>query len=106
MQHPVSGHGARIFVVDEGDVVADEAFIFDGDAIADKRVAGDLAIFPVARAFLNPHKCADFGIVADFTAIQICQRVNASVFPELDVFGGALLFHDGFSLINLLLLVD
>ena len=53
LQLAASVGGARNFVVDEGDVVSDENFVFNGHALADKRMARDFAVPSDSGALLN-----------------------------------------------------
>ena len=59
----------RILVVDKGYVMADEYFVFDGDALTDEGVTRYFAISADAGALLNFDKRADPGAVTDLTAV-------------------------------------
>jgi hypothetical protein len=51
--------------------VTDEHVVLDRNPFANKRVAGDLAVPTNFGVLLNFHKRADFGVIADFAAVQI-----------------------------------
>jgi hypothetical protein len=65
--------------------------VFDKDAFTDKGMAGNLAVFTDFGAFLYFHKCADLGVVADVTTIEIDEVIDFDIFAEFDV--GSYFFH-------------
>src|SRR5439155_6293110 len=81
--------GPGVQVVDKADVVTYEHFILDRHALADEAVALDLAACPDLRALLNLNERADRCFVPDLAAVQIDERVDAHVAPQLDVRGDA-----------------
>jgi len=63
--------------------MTDEDFVFKVDTFADKTVAGDFAIAPNARAFLNLNKRSDGRTIADFAAVEIYEMMNFRSRPSL-----------------------
>ena len=86
------GGGAGIDVVDEHHAVADEDVVLDGHAFADERVAGNLALTAHRSVLLNFHERSDFGVVADFAAVQIDEFGKLHTLAELYVRGNAAVF--------------
>src|SRR5207247_891475 len=79
--------GAGVEVVDEADVVPHEHLVLDRHTFTDEAVALDLAARPDLRPLLNLHERADRRLVADLAAVQVDERVDAHVPPQLDVRG-------------------
>ena len=61
----VYGSGPGIFVIDEHHPVAYEDIVFDGNALADKGVAGDLAGAPDNGVLLDFYEGTDLRVVAE-----------------------------------------
>src|SRR5207253_1383563 len=53
-------------------------------ALADERVAGNLAAAPDPRILLNLDEGPDFGFVANFTTVEVNEFGELYVFSELD----------------------
>src|SRR5207249_10909260 len=86
--HPaVSRDGAGVQVVDEADVASHEHLTLDRHTFADERVALDLTAPPDLRPLLDLDERPDRRLVTDLTSVQIDERVDAHVPPELDVRG-------------------
>lgn len=65
--------------------MTDKAVIFNMDTFTDKGMRGNLAVFTNKGVLLNFYKRADFGIIADFTAVEIDEVVDFDIFTEFDV---------------------
>ena len=65
------GGGSGVAVIDEHDTMADENIVFDGDALAYKRMALDFAVSSNGSVFLDFDKGADAAVVADCTTVQV-----------------------------------
>src|SRR5712664_2352963 len=61
--------GARIKVVDEGDIVPDKDLLLQSYSFADKRVTGNFAPTANPNSLLDFDKGADFHIITDLAAI-------------------------------------
>ena len=62
--------------------VTDKNIVFNMHAFTNKTMAGNFTIFPYESAFLNFHKCADFGIVINAAAISIYKIENPRILTE------------------------
>jgi hypothetical protein len=71
-------------------MMADEAVVFDGDALADKRVRADFAAGADVRVFLDLDECADFCFVADRTTIEVDEGEDSRVLAQSNVRGNSL----------------
>src|SRR5712691_7145902 len=80
-----AGGGTREPVVDEQHPVTDEDLILDLDAVADERVARDLARRADRRPSLDLHEGSDAGVTPDAAAVEVAERPDGHVLPELDV---------------------
>ena len=69
LQLPIGIGRSRITIVNENDRMADEYAILDRHTFAHERVAGNLAVCPNDRSFLNFDKCADLRAVTDAAAV-------------------------------------
>src|SRR5262249_38862742 len=85
LQAAVCGGGAGNFIVDEGNPVTNEDFIFNLDAFTDERMAGDFAATADAGAFLNLDEGTDSGFVSDFAAVEIYKVMNNDVAAQSDI---------------------
>ena len=85
LQLPIAIGGARIKIIGEGNVVADEDFIFERHTFTNKSVTRNFAPIPDFDAFLNLDKCADFYVVSNFTTIQIDKPMESNVSTQLDI---------------------
>ena len=74
--------GARVGVVDEGHIVADEHVVFDIDTFAHEGVARNLAVLSDSRVLLDLYERADFRLVADFATIQIDELRKLHIVSE------------------------
>src|SRR5262245_5234494 len=79
------GRGPRVEVVDEHDAVADEYLVLDRHALADERVARDLAPGADRGVLLNLHERPDPRVVADPAAVQVDKAVDGDVSPEFHI---------------------
>src|SRR5258705_3747314 len=75
---------ARIGSVDEGDAMADEHAVLDGDAFTDESVARNLAPPANLRVLLDLDERADLRFVADLTAVQVDELSERDVASKLD----------------------
>src|SRR5712692_3343714 len=82
-----------ILVVDQGDVVPDEHVVFDGHTLVDKRVAGNLHVPPDVRVFLNLDECPNSRVIANRTAIQVYESMNAHIATHADIRRNLAEFH-------------
>lgn len=80
----VIGEGAGIAVVGEDDTVPNEYAVAELDSLADKRMARDLAASPDDRTFLDLDEGADTRPVADAAAVEVRERLDHDVLPEVD----------------------
>ena len=85
LQTPALACGARILVVDERNIVADENFIFDRYTFANKRMARNLDGAADPGILLNLHERADLGIIANRAAVEIYKREYSDIFAESDI---------------------
>ena len=85
LQRTAFSSRARIFVVDENHAVADEDFVLDRDAFADKAMRGNFAVAAYAGALLNLDERSNAGAVADLTAVEINEVMDFDVAAKLDV---------------------
>lgn len=87
LSHEFAGRirGARISVIRKLHAVTDKDVLFNLHSFADKRVARNLAPRPDSRVFLNLNECADLGLIADFTAVQVDEPREFDAFAELDI---------------------
>src|SRR6266404_4834262 len=76
---------ARVAVVNERDIVADEDAFLQGHTFANKRVTGDLAIVADASPFLDFHESTDLDVVADFASVKIRETIDADSLAELHI---------------------
>jgi hypothetical protein len=65
--------------------VADEDLVLDLDALADERVALNLAAPPDHGSFLDLDERSDLRLVADFTAVEIDELGELHIFSQLHV---------------------
>jgi len=79
------GGGAREPVVDEENPVTDENLILDLHAVANERVARDLARRAYRRSPLDLDEGSDAGVTPDAAAVEVAERPDGHVLPELDV---------------------
>ena len=75
--------GPGILIIDKRDIVTDKNIVLDGDAFADKGVAGNLAVLADSGIFLYFHESTDFGIVVDIASVKVHEFVYLDVFTEL-----------------------
>lgn len=85
LQSSAFTRGARILVVDERNIVADENFIFDRYTFANKRMARNLDSAADAGILLNLHERTDLGIIANRAAVEIYKREYSDIFAESDI---------------------
>jgi len=64
--------------------VADEHPVAEFHALADKRMARDLAVSPHDCTFLDLHERADARPIADAAAVEVRERLDYDVFAEVD----------------------
>jgi hypothetical protein len=83
LAEPVCRSG--IAVVDEYYVMANEHPIADRDALANKRVARNLAVSADVYTLLYFDKGANLCVIADFAAVEINKAVNLNTFAQLNV---------------------
>jgi hypothetical protein len=62
--------------------VTDEYAIFQGHALANESMAGNLAALADFHAFLNFHERPNFHIVSDFTPVKIGEIKDADAFAK------------------------
>src|SRR2546430_1711186 len=60
-------------------------FLLQRHSLANERVAGDLAPIPDSRPFLDFDERPDFHVIADLTAVQIGEAIDAHPFAQLHV---------------------
>ena len=77
--------GAGNFIIDKGDAMADEDFIFDGHAFANKTVAGDFTVAAYAGVLLNLNERTDPGPITDLTAVKIDEVMDNHVTAKPDI---------------------
>ncbi len=65
--------------------MADEDLVLDLDAVADERMARDLAGGPDHGSCLDLHERADPGVVADPAAVQVREGPHEDALTELHV---------------------
>ena len=65
--------------------MADEDLVLDGDALADKGVALDLAVSADEGVFLYFDEGTDLGPVTDRAAVEVDEFVQLNVLSEDDV---------------------
>src|SRR5437763_4147498 len=75
----------RILIVDESYVMADEDFVFDSYAFANKCVARNFAVSSHAGALLNFDERSNPRAVTNLAAIEIYEVVNTNIAAELNV---------------------
>ena len=71
LKRPIGVDGARVEVIGEHDAMPNKNAILDLDAITNKAVARDLAVFANRSATLNLNKGADLGAGAYRAAVKI-----------------------------------
>jgi hypothetical protein len=73
-----------IDIVYEHDTMADENAVLDFDPLANERVAGNLAVAPDARAFLNFYKRPNLGAISYGATVEIHQlwMENFNALPQ------------------------
>lgn len=81
------GGGPRVQVVDEHHAMPHEDLVFNRYTFTNERVTLNLAVGANRDVFLNLDERADARIVADFTTIEVNERVQGDVFPQPDVRG-------------------
>ena len=67
--------------------MSDEDVVLDGHAFTDEAVAGDLAVLSDSGPFLYFDERPYFGVVADFTAIEVHEVLDLYVVPKFYVRG-------------------
>ena len=72
-------------IVDERHAVTDEDVVFDGDAFANKGMAGNLAIAADGGILLDLDECANLGVIADLAAVQVDELGELDVLAQLYV---------------------
>ena len=65
--------------------MSDEDAFLDRYALTNECVAGNLAVVPHFRVFLNLHESADLRFVADFTTVQVDELRQLDILAELYV---------------------
>src|SRR5271154_591136 len=83
LQLAVRSGGAGIGIVDKGNIMADEHFVFYHHTFTDKRVARNLTVFADLGVFLNLDESSYFGAVANLAAIQVDKFRKAHIFSEV-----------------------
>src|SRR5271154_4353631 len=89
LQLAIRSGGAGIGIVDKGNIMADEHFVFYHHTFTDKRVARNLAVLADLGIFLNLDESSYFGAVANLAAIQVDKFRKAHIFSELYIRGNA-----------------
>jgi hypothetical protein len=72
--------------------MADEDLVLDGDALADERVARDLAPLADGGVLLDFDERADLRVVADTASVEIDEIGESDTGSQLDVVGNR---HEG-----------
>jgi hypothetical protein len=78
-----------IKIIGKDNVVAYENFVLQRYALANKRVARNLAAISNLRVLLNFHKRPNLHVVSDFTAVKVREIVNADVLAHPDACGNS-----------------
>lgn len=86
LQRPVGGRPG-IGIVDEEDAVPHEHLVLDRHALAEKRVALDLAPRAHDDVLLDLDEGPDPRLIADPAAVEVNEPVQDDVSPQLDVRG-------------------
>src|SRR6185436_10673777 len=86
----VAVRGARVAIVNEGDIMSDEHRILDENSFANEGVTGDFAMVTDPRAFLDFDEGANLDFVSDFAPVKIGESIDANTFAEFHI-GGDLL---------------
>lgn len=97
---PAIGGGTRVRVVDERDVVADEHFVFEGDAFTEEGVAGDFTAVADFHPFLDFDKVPDFDVIADLAAVEIDDAIDANAFAQFNIGGDLLMWIGGAQILD------
>ena len=71
--------------------MAHEAFVLDGDSLADEGVALNLAAFTNEGVLLDFDEGADFGAVVYGAAVEVDEIVEDDVFTQFDVRSNSLI---------------
>lgn len=90
LQLPAVIRGARMEVVGESNIVADEDLIFQSYTFANKSMTRNFATVPDFDALLDFDKGADFYVVPNFTTIQVDKPMEPNVFTQLDIWSNPL----------------
>ena len=72
-------------IINENHTVPDKHVILYGDSFANEGVTRNLAFLPNLRILLDFHEGTDFGLIPDFTAVQIDEFGKLNVGSELYV---------------------
>jgi len=73
------------FVIDKRDAMADEDFVFDGHAFANKTVTGNFTVAADAGVLLNLNEGTDYGPVTDLTTVKVNKVMDNDVMAEPDI---------------------
>src|SRR5207302_10627 len=85
LQAAFAANRPGILIVNKHDVVSNEDFVLESNALADKRVTGDFAPTANPGSLLNLDKRANLNVVADFAPVKIRKAVDAHVFAEFHI---------------------
>lgn len=69
LKHPSCVDCSGIFVVDEGNVVTDEYFVFNRNSLANERVTRDLDVISQESVLLNLYEGTYFTVITDATSV-------------------------------------
>jgi hypothetical protein len=85
LQKAFAGSGARNFIVDEDDTMANEDFILNRDTFADETVTGDLTLTADEGPLLDFDEGANPGFIANFAAVKVYEVMDDDVATQFDV---------------------
>jgi hypothetical protein len=93
LHFPFTRGGSWIKIVDKGHVVTDKHIILNVDTLTDESVRRYLAVLADGCVFLDLDKSADFGVIPDFTPVEIDKGKYSNVFSQFDIWGYQAVFH-------------
>lgn len=85
LERPFLRNRGRVPVVNKNDVVADETFIFNLHALANKSVAGNLAMLANTGPLLDFDKGSNARAVTNFAAVKVHESVDLYTLTQLNV---------------------
>jgi len=85
LERAISIGGSRKFIIDEGNVVADEDVVFDIDALANESVTRNLHVSADSGILLDFDESTDLGIIADRAAVEVDEGEDFDVLAQLHI---------------------